>query len=337
MRLSGFNFYDAIVSDNLGSTIAQLTPMATVTAVLDAAVAMGHNAVRIHTAGINYGLGGTIMSLNGVYDETVLVQLDKVYDACRSRGLWVMRPWTDRWNFYHGGAITFATMMGATGTDDQKRTAFFTDTTIRAAFFAYVDTLANRTNTVNGLVYKNDPTDAIWETGNEIWDVPAEWSAAFTAHMKALAPNKLTADGSAASGETQYTKFHTSSGGETDPNMDIVGAHFYDDHRMDISQLQQQTAWASAAGKVYLVGEFDWRNTSQGTANSKAVQTATTRASWLNALAQFGNGDFSWTYTGPATSGHDDGYQLLVTAPQNSEQTSAKADLAAHARVLNPA
>lgn len=337
VRLAGFNFYDAVFSDNISGGPG-LTPMATVTAVLDAAVAMGHNAIRIHTAGIGYGKSGTFMPTNGAYNEAALVQLDKVMDACRTRNLWVMRPFTDRWNFYHGGAISFAEMMGVTGTDDQKRTAFFTDTaTIRPAFFAYVTTLLNRTNTVNGQAYKADPTDAIYETGNEIWDVPAAWSSAFTAFLKNAAPAKLTADGSAASGELQYTKFHTSSGGETDANMDIVGAHFYDDHRMDIAELQQQAAWAAAAGKVFLVGEYDWRNTSQGTQYSSAVQnTSTTRSQWLTALEQYGNGDFMWAYTGPATSGHDDGYQLLVTAPQNTEQTSAKTALAAHARVLNP-
>lgn len=336
VRLSGFNFYDAVFSDNISGGPG-FTPMATVTAVLDAAVAMGHNAVRIHTAGIGYGKANTFMPTNGVYNEAAFVQLDKVMDACRTRGLWVMRPFTDRWNFYHGGAISFAEMMGATGTDDQKRTAFFTNSSYITAFLAYVGTHLNRTNTINGQVYKTDPTDAIYETGNEIWDVPAAWSAQVMAYLKSGAPAKLTADGSAASGETQYTKFHTSSGGETDANCDIVGAHFYDDHRMDITELQQQVAWATSASKVFLVGEYDWRNASQGTANSAAVQTATTRAQWLTALETYGNGDFPWTYTGPATSVHDDGYQLLVTTPQNSEQTAAKAALAAHARVLNPA
>jgi hypothetical protein len=325
-RIAGMNFYDAIFSDNL-STGNGMIPLASIRSTLDVLKAMGHNAIRIHTLFTNYGKPGTMLPSVGNYNEAMLVQADNFLYECQKRGMYVMAPMTDRWDFYHGGGISFAKMyLGSNATLND----FYTNATVFAGFQSHISTLMNRVNTITGTQWKDDTTLAIVETGNEIWDAPQAWSDNTINYLKNNWPQKLVADGSAASGETQYTKFQTSTMSINNPNCDIVGAHYYDDHRMDIPQLQQQVAWATAANKVFITGEFDWRNALQNTGDPAIQNSGTTRAQWFAALEANGAGDFMWTVTTGVTAGHNDGYQLLAEAPQNGEQAAAKVDQANH-------
>jgi endo-1,4-beta-mannosidase len=61
-----------------------------------------------------------------------------------------------------GGIETFAAYYGVSGN------SFYTDRTTINAFKAVVSYVVQRTNTVNGIQYKNDPIIMSWETGNEL-------------------------------------------------------------------------------------------------------------------------------------------------------------------------
>ncbi len=54
----------------------------------------------------------------------------------------------------------------------KDRTLFFTNSSVRSSFKAYVSMLVYRTNTVTGTTYRDDPTIMAWELQNEphLWD-----------------------------------------------------------------------------------------------------------------------------------------------------------------------
>lgn len=331
LRLAGANFYDAITSDAGGSPgNLEATPGTVRRATLDQLVATGHNAIRAHTLFIGYGKPGTQMPTNGVYDEAVLVRCDEFLAECRARGLYVMAPLTDSWDFYHGGAITFANMvLGGSRTQDQARTEFCTNPAVITAYRSYVTTLMNRVNTVTGVRWRDDPTLAIIETANEAWQAAfmagsPNYHAQTAAWLRGNWPNKLVADGFACSGSGAVVPAHSLG----NPNFQIVGTHFYDDMRNNTTFLNAQAARAVAAGQAFVLGEWDWRDV-QG--NGPTIQNTTvTRQQFLTAMD--GNpqvsGSFWWA---PRVTGrnHNGAYQLYLDTPVGTDQTSAKTQLAA--------
>lgn len=102
-------------------------------------------------------------------------------------------PLTDAYNYYHGGILSFLTFRNLSTTDES---AFYSNTDVIGDFKTYVGTLLNRTNTYTGLAYSQDPTILAWETGNELKNVPSEWTSEITSYIKAIAPQQLTMDGS---------------------------------------------------------------------------------------------------------------------------------------------
>lgn len=71
------------------------------------------------------------------------------------------------------------------------------------SFKLIMDFLLNRTNSINGCRYGDDPTILAWETGNEMnhrgmRPAPASWTLIVAKHLKSRAPRTLVMDGSFA-------------------------------------------------------------------------------------------------------------------------------------------
>lgn len=81
-------------------------------------------------------------------------------------------------------------------------------------------------------------------------DVPAEWTAEITAYIKALAPTKLTIDGTYGINESHLNL----------SSVDIYSDHFYP---LDISKLSEGVAAVEKAEKVYFAAEYGWTPESQ--------------------------------------------------------------------------
>jgi len=119
----------------------------------------------------------------------------------------------------------------------------------------------NHVNPYTGLAYKDDSTIAIIETGNEIYSATAEWSEDIAAYIKAIAPNKLVADGSAATGLAV-----TDAPGLTASHLDIVDSHYCARDAnwapapiMTLADpLDRDVAFAKGAGKAFVPGEYPW-------------------------------------------------------------------------------
>lgn len=355
---SGLNAYWLGLDDNAGTSSGSFPSHATITAAFDGMKTMGNNLVRAHTIGIS---AGTSMSyLTGysgttpTYNESNMDSADWAVYQAGLHGIRLMVPLTDNWNYYHSGLWWFvhqAYLQNSSGLtdvdgsvkDDTNNRQFFANTTaglrIRALFKAYITKWLAHVNPYTGLAYKDDPTIAIVETGNEIYYAAqlgtAEWTQDIASTIKATAPNKLVADGSAASGQAVSTM-----PGLTASSVDIVGGHYYPqrasagytsqtftstDSSFPAGSARQQLAAdataATNANRAFILGEYPW--------------TRSDIASWWSDIeSNTGvDGDMAWSFIG-ATETHggafgSDDYPVHYPYASGNEATYAPA-LASH-------
>jgi len=325
-RFAGANEYYLGLDDNLRDALgAPVYPSHAATdAALDSAAALGVTVIRAHTLGISVGNPRSIEPALGTWNEAAFAPVDYAIAGARARGLRLMIPLTDEWRWYHGGKSTFTRWRGyandpntarTAGNDDRQRATeahFYTDPAVVADFEQYVRHLLTHRNPLTGLRYADDPTIALWETGNELWDAPPAWTDRIARFVKSLAPRQLVADGSAASG------MHVAGAALTSPAVDVVGGHFYP---RDLAWMQRDAAVAAAHHKAYVIGEYDWRGDVSG---------------WLRAIEADRHvaGAVFWTLLPHLPDGrpeeHGDGYALWMPGVDPATR-SADTALAAHA------
>jgi mannan endo-1,4-beta-mannosidase len=90
-----------------------------------------------------------------------LERLDYVLYAARRAGIKLVIPFTNNWRDF-GGMDQYVRSRGGQYHDD-----FHTDPVIRGWYKDWISRLLNRTNTLTGAKYKDDPTVMTWELGNE--------------------------------------------------------------------------------------------------------------------------------------------------------------------------
>ncbi len=336
-RLSGVNAYWLGLDDNQrDSSGAPTFPShAQLTATFSGIGSMGATLVRAHTVGISAGTPKSFATAPGTYSDANLDSADWAVYQAKRRGILLMVPITDQWNYYHGGKGVFvhwAYQRNRSGLVDvpapshlfdagsaEKGSAiedqFFSTSAgglrIRALFKDYLNHWLNHVNPYTGLAYKDDPTIAIIETGNEIYSATAEWTEDIAAYIKSLAPGKLVADGSAATGlaVADSPGFHA-------PHVDIVGAHYYAQDAnwapapiMTLAgQLDRDVSAAQGAGKAFVLGEYPWTRADIGPWYAKVEAQSGIAAdltwSFVGGTethgASFGSDDYPihWPYSG---------------------------------------
>jgi mannan endo-1,4-beta-mannosidase len=174
-----------------------------------------------------------------VYNEDLFKDVDRGLAIAREEGLKVYIPLVDNWNWF-GGYAEWAVISGGSN--------FWNDTVCKTAFKNFVTWLVNRTNTVTGVKYKDDPTIMAWELGNEIDKANAAWISEVAAHLKSVDPNHLIIDG----GHKTIPSVSLS-----DKNIDIVTTHYTD------GELQNFITMANNANKPYIYGEYSPDSTSK--------------------------------------------------------------------------
>jgi mannan endo-1,4-beta-mannosidase len=106
----------------------------------------------------NGGTGGV------VYNDTApggLVQLDAMIASAAAHGIRLILPFVNNWRDF-GGMDQYVTWYGL-----QFHDQFYTDARIKQDYKNWITHLLNRTNTITGVQYRNDPTIFAWELANE--------------------------------------------------------------------------------------------------------------------------------------------------------------------------
>ena len=321
-RFSGLNAYWLGLDDNNGGSPGTYPSHAKILASMKGLHEMGASLVRAHTIGISAGTNMSYETAAGTFNDSHLDSADyAVYQAGR-KGIRLMVPLTDNWNYYHGGLWNFvhwAYQQNSSGLtdvdgqtkDDHNNRQFFANTTaglrIRALFKDYISHWLNHINPYTGLAYKDDPTIAIIETGNEIYYAAQlgsnEWTQDIASYIKGIAPNKLVADGSAASGQAASTM-----PGLTATSVDIIGGHYYPADGSwnptnfgtstpnfpagsGTSQLSSDVSSATGANKAFILGEYPWTRSDVGTWYSNIESNTSI------------SGDMAWAYIANTDSG----------------------------------
>ncbi|KAJ3415232.1 hypothetical protein HDV05_005372 [Chytridiales sp. JEL 0842] len=202
-------------------------------------------------------------------NEDVFKAFDSALVIARRLNVRICFPFIDRWPWW-GGIERFSQLFGKSGYD------FYTDPTIKNAFLGVVSYVVNRVNSINGVPYKNDPTIAIWETGNELITmdykrVPAQWTIDVARRIKSLDKNHLIMDGA-------YGLYGFEERCLSEPTIDLFTNHYYqNDPPYDPSviprpnynewtyagRLTNEANFIRSRGKAFIVGEvglagMDW-------------------------------------------------------------------------------
>ena len=90
-----------------------------------------------------------------------LQKLDYVIAAAGARNIKLIIPFVNNWNGF-GGMDQYVRWAGGS-----THAQFYTDPKIQGWFKTYISTLLNRTNSITGVKYKDDPTIMSWELANE--------------------------------------------------------------------------------------------------------------------------------------------------------------------------
>mgnify|MGYP001075693267 CR=1 FL=1 len=239
LRLAGANIYWLGLDENVPpGTIAYPTPFRILDALTTAAGVMGATVVRSHTLGISTGNPLSFEPALGVFNGSALAAADYAVYVAGTLGLRLQIPLTDNYDYYHGSYHNFCDWLGV------PPAAFYTNTTVIAAFSEYVTARLAHVNAFTGVPASADPTIMMWETGNEL-SAPTDWTATMAALLKGAAPNQLVMDGN----------YGINLGSLLLAQVDAFSDHFYPP---DTTRLGLDVVLTTTAGKLFVVGEFGW-------------------------------------------------------------------------------
>ena len=190
----------------------------------------GARATRIFTLAVyspkDHGLP-VYISGHRQYNEDAFRCLDQVLALCHEYDIRIIIPLIASQSFGGiRGIDEFAALAGKNGTN------FWTDAELKADYRHLVDFLVNRRNTVNGILYRDEPAILAWQFGNEFGSYPGDrhfkysdyepritaWQLEMAAYFKKVDPNHLLID--AGGGDEQAFI--------ADPNIDIISTHLYE-------------------------------------------------------------------------------------------------------------
>ena len=161
------------------------------------------------------------------YNEEAFQCLDRVIALCHEYDVRLIIPF-----------IASQTFGGIRGVDEfsaiagKPKGSFWTDADQKADFRHFLDFMLNRKNTVNGILYKNDPAILAWQLGNEFGSYPGDrglkveewspkiqdWSLEMAAYIKKVDPNHLVME---AGGVDKNILI-------ANPNIDVISEHLYE-------------------------------------------------------------------------------------------------------------
>ncbi len=250
-------------------------------------------------------------------DADGLEHLDYVVAKARELGIRLVIPLVNNWSDF-GGMDQYVTWRGGMYHDQ-----FYTDPLIRRWFTSWIAHLLNRTNTLTGVQYKDDPTIMMWELANEprctgSGQFPASflcstqtvtnWANDISTYIKTIDPHHLVSVGDEGFYCLPFSSDWTencSQGVDTLalaslPNVDVMSFHLYPDTwgkdtAWGTQWIQRHFAGASKLGKPAVLGEFGLKD--QDIRNSVYDE-------WTDAvLDSGGSGALYWILSGEQDDG----------------------------------
>ncbi|MEV6971412.1 cellulase family glycosylhydrolase [Hamadaea sp. NPDC051192] len=266
-----------------------------------------------------------------------LERLDYVLYRARQSGIKLVLAFTNNWSDF-GGMDQYVRWAGLSHHDD-----FYTDARIKGWYKDWISHLLNRTNTLTGVKYKDDPTVMTWELANEPRcqgsggyptsdacgmqhpETITAWADEMTRHVKSVDPKHLVSVGEegftcANLGTDDWT---TNCGPGTDsaaltalPAVDVMSFHLYPDGwgktaSWGTQWITDHIATARRLGKAVMLGEFGYKD--------KATRNPVYRE-WTDAVrAAGGNGFLYWILSGSQDDGtlypDYDGFTVYCPSP----------------------
>jgi mannan endo-1,4-beta-mannosidase len=162
-----------------------------------------------------------------LYNEEAFKCLDRIIALAHEYNVRLIIPFIASQSFGSvRGVDEFSTLAG------KPKGSFWTDEEVKADFRHFLDFILNRKNTVNGMVYKDDPAILSWQLGNEFGSYAGDrglnddewspkilaWSLEMAAYIKKVDPNHLVAE---AGGVDRKALLE-------DKNIDIISDHLYE-------------------------------------------------------------------------------------------------------------
>jgi mannan endo-1,4-beta-mannosidase len=161
--------------------------------------------------------GSTFQPEPGLYYEPTFVNFDYVIRSAGEHGIRLIIPLVNHWSDKDvgmgqnsfGGIGQYVEWCGIAEYDANGRITnkdlFYIDPCAKQLYKNYIAYVLNRSNTLTGIRYKDDPTILAWELANEPRcqaddacpgeDAVYEWTQEMSAYIKSLDPNHLVALG----------------------------------------------------------------------------------------------------------------------------------------------
>lgn len=282
-RFSGPNIYWLGLDENVDGT--KEPTYFRIDDALKTASDMGANVVRSHTLGISTGHPNALKPSKDEFNQEAFDKIDYAIAQADKYDIRLIIPFTDNWQYYHGGKNDFASWY------DKSEEEFYTDTSVRKEYKEYIDKLLNHENKYTGEKLKDDPTIMAWQLGNELNNMPQEWINSITEYVSDSAPKQLVSAGQ-QSGINEFTLIA--------PELDIVDVHYYPP---TVEQIEQDAKTVTSYNKVYTAGEYSSKSSdvSQELFDSMKNDSNVTGASYWSLFAHADDHGYV---------PHDDGFTL---------------------------
>lgn len=162
----------------------------------------------------------SLMPEPGVYNQDVFEGLDLLLSLMSDRGMRAVMVLSNFWEWSGGMAQYVSWDNGSkipypVPSQDwesfQTYTAkFYSCSSCQNLYKSHIETVITRTNTVNGRIYRDDPTIFSWELANEPRRYPQAWPGEIAQYIKSLDPNHMVTTGSEGSWAENFNTTHSS-------------------------------------------------------------------------------------------------------------------------------
>jgi endo-1,4-beta-mannosidase len=263
--------------------------------------ACGATVVRVHMN------GGAFEPTPGEYSEEAFGQLDSLIAAARDNGVYVIVALRDYiWSPWPRDAYDPYWYLGGGTRAKPNKNAILTNSKAKGYFKDYIKFVLSRTNTRNGVVYKDDPTIMAWELINEPNIIPNSmrwWLKDMGKAVRAIDSRHLVAIGIGGveaswwrSGSPNWEELKVKE-------VDLVDLHYYAAAKLynpidgdNVVALNERIKAGLSLGKPIVFGEFGFVNTTSDIVLRNLYATVLGR---VFELGGSGGLPYSWGPPGP--------------------------------------